>query len=548
MSTSAQQVPPLTSPVERRFYRRIHPQAPIFLAFSENGSEESLLLNLSENGLLVSTPANLACNFVARLSIRLHGLPQPVQVAARVVWASEANKLAGIQLLNLNEYDRQQIRKWGARESAQSSKSGPDQPLLDVPPSASSSEADPAATGFTEGALLGASGETAALAPPPIVNKRFLSTVAGRAMRAMLIATVCLAATILLIKAAPGSPFARLKNTRFASSAAMPPAQETRLTPQPLEISNRAATQPAAPVPLDDTATSRRAPITATSPNHHSAKIGKSTGEAASEENPAAAQSDLSLTAALPATDEVAPERSSVSAQSPAVAEIPSEVKPETETLPPTLRATPLQSLPIRAPATNVSAATSATISSNTPSSTSSTPPPSPIAASTRAAFAPEPRPTVIQMDPPRNQVLEVRLPSARQASFLAVPGDRVLETPTVTMRIQRSVLMPATHAGWPFNRNKKVVVGELISRADPQAVQISAGPGNSVRVKATIAADGRIENVKSILGPQNLVPGVAKALHEWRYQPTLVDGKPAETQCYVVFQFHPPAYRAAKH
>jgi hypothetical protein len=546
MSTSAQQVPPLTSPVERRFYRRISPEAPLFVAFSENGSEENLLLNLSENGLLVSTPADLACNFVARLSIRLRGLPKPVQVAARVVWASEVNKLAGIQLLNLSEYDRQQIRKWGARESAQSSQSGPDQPLLVVPPSRSSSEADPAATGFTEGALLGASGEIAALAPPPIVNQRFISTVTGRAMRAMLIAAVCLAATILLIKAAPGSPFARLKTTRFAPSAARPLAQETRLTPEPLDISNRAATQAVAPASPDATATSRPAPLTAASPHHGSEKIVKSPSEAGSEENPAATPSDLSLTTALPATDEVTPERSSVSPQSSAVAEIPSEVMLETETLPPTHQTTPLESLPIPTRATSVSAGTSATISSNTPSSTSSTPPPSPIAASTRAAF--RPAPTVIQMDPPRNQVLEVRLPSARQASFLPVPGDRVLETPTVTMRIQRSVLMPATHAGWPFHRNKKVVVGELISRVDPQAVQTPTGPANSVRVKATITADGHIENVKSILGPPNLVPGVAKALHEWRYQPTLVDGKPAETQCYVVFQFHPPTYRAAKH
>jgi hypothetical protein len=177
----------------------------------------------------------------------------------------------------------------------------------------------------------------------------------------------------------------------------------------------------------------------------------------------------------------------------------------------------------------------------------SSTPLSNPIAPPARAAFAPQSAPTVIQMDPPRNEVLEVRLPSARQASFLALPGERVLETPSVTMRMQRSVLMPASHGGWFASRNKKVVVGELIARVDPQAVQISTVLASSVRVKATIAADGHIENVKLILGPPSLVPAVTKAVHEWRYQPTLVDGKPVETQCYVVFQFHSPTYRAAK-
>jgi hypothetical protein len=150
-------------------------------------------------------------------------------------------------------------------------------------------------------------------------------------------------------------------------------------------------------------------------------------------------------------------------------------------------------------------------------------------------------------MDPPRNQTLEVRLPSGHQASFLNLPGERVIESTTVTMHIQRSVLMPASGGGWFANRNKKVVVGELISRVDPQAAQIPTTFATSVRVKATVTKDGHIENVKQILGPASLAPTLVKALREWRYQPTLVDNKPVETQCYVVFQFHAPQYRDAK-
>ena len=127
------------------------------------------------------------------------------------------------------------------------------------------------------------------------------------------------------------------------------------------------------------------------------------------------------------------------------------------------------------------------------------------------------------------------------------MPGERVLESPSVTMHIRRTVLMPTTHVGWPFNRNKKVVVGELISRVDPQAAQIPISPSDSVRVKATVAKDGRIESVRPILGPTNLVPAVVKAVHEWRYQPTLIDDKPVETQCYIVVLFHGPAGRTAK-
>jgi hypothetical protein len=106
---------------------------------------------------------------------------------------------------------------------------------------------------------------------------------------------------------------------------------------------------------------------------------------------------------------------------------------------------------------------------------------------------------------------------------------------------------MPASGGGWFASRNRKVVVGELISRADPQIAQIPTGAAASVRFKATISQDGHVENVKLILGPASLTPTIAKALHEWRYQPTLVDNKPVETQCYVILQFHPPQYRPAK-
>jgi hypothetical protein len=150
-------------------------------------------------------------------------------------------------------------------------------------------------------------------------------------------------------------------------------------------------------------------------------------------------------------------------------------------------------------------------------------------------------------MDTPPSRTLQVHLPSSYQAPFFSLPGERVIESPTVTMHIQRSVHMPATHTGWPFNRNKKVVVGELISRVDPPPAQISSGSDASVRVRATISKDGHLASVNQILGPANLVPAVTKALHGWRYQPTLVDGNAVETQCYVVFQFHAPAYRAAK-
>jgi hypothetical protein len=91
---STQQPPAIPTSLERRFYPRFALHAPIFITFDE--ANESLLLNASENGLLLSTPAELGCNFVARIAIPLDGFPKPVQVSVRVVWASETRKLASI--------------------------------------------------------------------------------------------------------------------------------------------------------------------------------------------------------------------------------------------------------------------------------------------------------------------------------------------------------------------------------------------------------------------------------------------------------------------
>jgi hypothetical protein len=150
-------------------------------------------------------------------------------------------------------------------------------------------------------------------------------------------------------------------------------------------------------------------------------------------------------------------------------------------------------------------------------------------------------------MDTPERKTMEIHLQTGYRGSFFNLPGERVLESPSVTMRIQRSVRMPATHSLWPFNRNKKVVIGGLMSRVDPQIPQNQIRSADIVRVVATVDQDGRVENVKPIHGSANLLPNVLKAVQQWRYQPTSIDGKPVETQCDVLFQFHAPTDRRAQ-
>jgi hypothetical protein len=133
---------------------------------------------------------------------------------------------------------------------------------------------------------------------------------------------------------------------------------------------------------------------------------------------------------------------------------------------------------------------------------------------------------------------MDVR-PESRRTSFLTLPGERVLESASATTRIQRAVLMPGEHKWWPIHRSKKVALGELLSRVDPQVSNVPPELGATVRVRAIVAEDGHIESVQPVRGSITLVPAVVRAVREWHYQPTLLDGKPVETEADVEVQFH---------
>ena len=507
MSTTDQQGPPLASTLERRFYPRFAPPTSIFIPFHQDEPEASLLVNISENGLLISAPPGLQCNFVARLSIPLNGLPKPVRVTARVAWVSDTGKLAGIQLLDLGEPDREQIRKWGALISARLPQPHCSEGLPDASSFTSSSEAPDVMPAFSAGTRM-----------------RPASDIDRRAVRLLLIATACLVAAVVVIKAAPGNPFARSKNIPPESIAIRPSAQEMEPDPPTPLIPLPSATQVGAPAPSGGAAASKRRP---------SAPL------ASTVEHPALTQTDLSGTTAVPVTMKAALESARDSSRAPALTDDPSNADTPLTPDPLALK----QPVPEQTRASDDAAPL--TVSSNPHPSSSAVLPPNTPVASDRSAPSPGSEGPLAELASPQNRTLEVHL-ARGSASVLSLPGEHLLESPSLTVHIQRSVRMPPTKAAGPRGI-RKVSVGELISHVDPQFVLPPNSPAVSLCVKATIAKDGRIENIKQILGPADLAPAVAKALEEWRYQPTLVDGKAVETQCYVTIQFRATPYHVAK-
>src|ERR1700720_3196777 len=101
MSTSAEHIVTLNASGERRFYRRVTPSVLIYVALGPNNL--GTLLNVSENGLLVSTPRGLDLNSVYRVSLRLNGLPNAIKVHVHTKCTTESNKGSGIHQSHLSE-------------------------------------------------------------------------------------------------------------------------------------------------------------------------------------------------------------------------------------------------------------------------------------------------------------------------------------------------------------------------------------------------------------------------------------------------------------
>lgn len=58
-------------------------------------------------------------------------------------------------------------------------------------------------------------------------------------------------------------------------------------------------------------------------------------------------------------------------------------------------------------------------------------------------------------------------------------------------------------------------------------------GVQGTVRMTALIGLDGSIQYLQTLSGPAELVPASMQSVRQWKYKPTLLNGRP----CYVVTQ-----------
>jgi TonB family protein len=87
------------------------------------------------------------------------------------------------------------------------------------------------------------------------------------------------------------------------------------------------------------------------------------------------------------------------------------------------------------------------------------------------------------------------------------------------------------------------VVIGKLIAHSDPfyPVEARNRRMEGSVELKARIGRTGEVVAVTPVSGPGLLMSAAATAVREWRYEPTFINGDPAETLADITVVFRLP-------
>ena len=90
---------------------------------------------------------------------------------------------------------------------------------------------------------------------------------------------------------------------------------------------------------------------------------------------------------------------------------------------------------------------------------------------------------------------------------------------------------------------SKNVTAAILVHKVDPvyPAAALAQHLEGLVVLQATITAEGTLRDVFVISGSPVLVQASTEVLREWRYTPSLLDGKPTAVRQQITFIFKMP-------
>jgi periplasmic protein TonB len=91
-----------------------------------------------------------------------------------------------------------------------------------------------------------------------------------------------------------------------------------------------------------------------------------------------------------------------------------------------------------------------------------------------------------------------------------------------------------------PVLRSEGVMAGALIRRIDPfyPAIARAIHLSGTVQLRAIIGTNGSVQSLEVLSGSPILARAAVAAVRQWRYRPTLLNGRPVEVETYVTVNF----------
>jgi TonB family protein len=97
-----------------------------------------------------------------------------------------------------------------------------------------------------------------------------------------------------------------------------------------------------------------------------------------------------------------------------------------------------------------------------------------------------------------------------------------------------------STSESQPSQKGGNLQIGQLISIRQPAYPQNAARQRieGTVKLRAIVGKDGTVRTVELVGGPLELVPAATSAVGNWRYEQTLLEGQPVESEEDITLVF----------
>lgn len=125
----------------------------------------------------------------------------------------------------------------------------------------------------------------------------------------------------------------------------------------------------------------------------------------------------------------------------------------------------------------------------------------------------------------------------ATQQDSSGTAGSALVGRVTVTSRMYVPVAIPVQSDAGKIDR---LQVGAILHRVEPDYPQaaLQKHTEGTVQLHVTIGPDGGVENVAALGGPPALAQAASGAVKQWRFKPTMLDGKAVRTEADMAIIF----------